>query len=375
MSKLYQAINNFDLEYYVNNTFNTIKEANGSNLRINCFSPNGCGGTDYKQHLWVDVENRIWHCFKCGYGSHKLQPGTNSLIQFIQDAEDIPKYKAIETILSSSKPIPSSDLMCQLEKSFNKRKKKKNKIIQFPDSFLYTRDFPDYALKYMLRRGFSEECLRLYGTRFQPHTEDNDLLKWSRRIVFPIYDLEGRMISAAGRLIEPVPRSYFGRTRWTNWSNSNMQFLMWPLGTYEDSIWIGIKDLEPDHIILCEGVNDAHAITELTGIKALAMFGKKLSDPQIQVLTNIAPDHVTLAFDYEAINKIERLATNLVGRFKKVTVFPFIWDGWKKYDFGNMTEIKNSKIPFINILNKEFNNLVDVSNNSFLKWITALKLA
>ncbi len=375
MSKLYQAISNFDIETYIRSTFSTVKEGHGNEIRINCFSPNGCSGSDYKQHLWVDVEERRWHCFKCGYGSHKEQPGTGSLIQFVMDAEGIAKYKAIQFIKNTTKPTPSDQLMEKLEIAFSKNvKSKENKEIVFPKSFCSYKDFPSYAVKYMKRRGFSKEQIIMYGAQYQAHSDGNNLRQWGRRIIFPIYDLNGRLISATGRLVEPIPSTYYGRTRWTNWTNNNMQSLMWPLGTYEDGIWISLQDLKPDHIVLCEGINDAHAIRELTGITAISMFGKKLSDDQILTLTKIGPKHITIAFDYEGIDKIFKLASSLVGRFERVTVFPFIWEGWEKYDFGNMIEVRNMKIPFLNKINKEFNNLIDVNSSSYLKWITQLKL-
>lgn len=374
MSKLYQSISNFDMESYVRDTFNTIKEGIENELRVNCFSPDGCGGSDYKQHLWVNTEFKIWHCFKCGYGSSKEQPGSNSLIQFIMDSQGINKAQAIQHIVSTTKPTPSDRLTEKLEDAFNKKKIRENKEIVFPKTFCNYEDFPVYAVKYMKRRGFSKEQLIMYGAHYQAHSDDNVLRQWGRRIIFPIYDLEGKLISATGRLVEPIPSSYHGRTRWTNWTNNNMQSLMWPLGTYEGGIWISLQDLEPDHIVLCEGINDAHAIMELTGIQAISMFGKKLSDAQVNTLTKIKPKHITLAFDYEGIDKVFKLASSLVGRFNKVTVFPYIWDGWKTYDFGNMIEIKNSKVSFLNKINNEFNKLIDVGSISYLKWFTDLKL-
>jgi hypothetical protein len=193
-------------------------------------------------------------------------------------------------------------------------------------------------------------------------------------VIFPVYNLEGKLISASGRLVEPMPSSYFGRSRWTNWTSSDMQDLMWPLGTYEDGIWINLKDMEPDHIILCEGINDAYALNKLTGITAISMFGKKLSDSQIKVLIDINPEHVTIAFDHDAINEVHSLSSAIVGRFKKVTIFPYLWEGWKKYDFGSMIELKNNKINFASKLDKELRNLVDVDSNSFLKSVIRLKL-
>jgi hypothetical protein len=322
--KLQRAIERFDLELYVNQTFDLVKEASGDELRVDCFSPNGCADSDTKQHLWINAEKKVWICYKCGYGDHKQQPGTGWLPRFIADAEAISVRAVIERLTGEVHPTSDEALGDMLADLFDEqekpRKEKEIKEMRLPGSF---RPCTDSA--YAKSRGISSSMLEKHDARFCAQSQLT--ARWNRRLIFPVYDREGELRSAVGRSVENK------NPRWVVWPKSDIQGLLWPLGYWQQGQWVPNGN---GHIVLVEGVIDALAVEEVTGHCALATFGKKLSARQVALLQELQPREVTLAWDYEAQPKMAQVVKRLAGRFERVSVFPFHHDVWKTKDFGDM---------------------------------------
>lgn len=323
--KLQRAIERFDLGLYVNQMFGLVKEASGDELRVDCFSPNGCDGSDTKQHLWINAEKKAWICYKCGYGDHKQQPGTGWLPRFIADAEAVSVRVVIERLTGEVHPTSAEALEDTLREMFDDqdkpREEKEIQSMSLPSSF---RPCTDSA--YAKSRGIRQSMLERHDVRFCAQSRFSS--KWDHRLVFPVYDRDGELRSAVGRsVVNKDPR-------WVVWPKSDVQGLLWPLGHWQRGReWVRSG---ASHIVLVEGVIDALAVEEVAGHCSLATFGKKLSARQVALLQGMKPAEVTLAWDCEAQPKMVQAVKRLVGRFERVSVFPFRSSVWKTKDFGDM---------------------------------------
>jgi len=358
------VFDNFDLEKYILNTFDHVIPAGQSELRINCFSPDGCNRSDTKYHLYVNIEKKIWHCFRCGYGSSQ-QPKTSSLVRFIADAENksihlVLKFLEDRNILATDEPL--SDL---LENIFTKKYTvKENLPIILPKQFFPLRTlssssklFLEYAL---LSRGLSLEDLVKYNVKYCC-TKVPNLKYWRNKIVFPIYDLNGVCKSAIGRDIGA------NKKRWLFWPNSNVHQLLWPLGYFDSLKYIPFKSQET--IVLVEGIFDALAVEKFTKFKALVTFGKKISKAQIQLLKKLCKKHVIIAWDFDAKKQIKAAVQQISGRFDTISVFPFIWRKWNIFDLGSILKEKK----YYTQLQHELNNPVPIESTDYLKWCITKK--
>jgi hypothetical protein len=372
---LRRAIDRFDLETYVEETFDHRKVvSNQEEFQVNCFSPNGCAGSDYHRHLYINVVKKRWVCFKCGYGDHREQPGTSNLVQFLADSEGEHKAVIINRLLNTVVPTPSEDLSGALAKAFEEQGQepdKEQRIITFPREVYPLREIGSSSInyrKYILNRGFTLTDLAALDTRyvikyvFPKEEGQKRSFEWKWRVVFPIYDLEGNCRSAVGRSITKKQEN-----AWANWPNSDIRDVIWPLGHWDDGVWVPLERCPV--VVLVEGVMDAHAVNTLTGFQALCTFGKKLSTPQMDLLSDLGVETVVLAWDRDAKSQIRHAVKRLSGRFE-VFVFPFRAQGWRDFDFGDvLARTMDDHENAARILTAELNDPLSVESPEFCAWV------
>jgi 5S rRNA maturation endonuclease (ribonuclease M5) len=361
--KLRKAISNFDLEEYVHQTFTpVIVGSGGSELRINCFAPRGCRGSDNKQHLWINPEKKVWICYKCGYGNPVEQRGTAFLPRFVADAEGVPINQIIERFTGQVQTTPSEELEELLQDLFDKQARKVGQQVveplQLPASFTVP-----VTLDYLRSRGVDSRMIHEHDIRY---CSSVGLRKWYRRVVFPIRDLDGTIVSAVGRTVVPGLEP-----RWMNWPNTDLQRMLWPLGRFSFQEWAPLQG-PLERVLVVEGVMDALGAEKASGYVALATFGHKLSSRQVEVLQGLQPDEVTLAWDYDARSSMLQAVRKLQGRFRKVSVFPFrnLW--WKTHDFGDLLTSGKMADVFIEEVQ---HNRINVDSNEFIAWSSACRVS
>ena len=367
--RLDRAIEQFDLADYVNKQFLDVLPANDAELRINCFSPNGCAGSDTKKHLWINTDKKKWICYKCGYGDPKTQKGTGNLVRFIADAENIYVSEAKNRLLNQVEATQTGDLDILLEEAFDKYNqvipKEEPKQLRLPLRFHSIWNSRSLTAKrfqqYLIQRRFSTEAQKQFDIRFcispikaLPKEQQKLFLN---RIVWPIYDREGVCRSAVGRSIEVN-----AQRRYVNWPKTNLNHYFWPLSVnyYGKQIPYELGE----HVILTEGIADAYAIQQLTPYKALACFGKKLSDPQVDLLCRLNIKSVTLAWDFEAKDKMIYASKRLIPKFDQIDVFPFEHPAWPLYDFGDALK----SITLQETMVRELRSTINVLSPQFCAW-------
>ena len=345
---LQRAIELFDMESYVEETFNPIRRvvSNQDEIQVNCFAPSGCG-SDFKQHLYVNITKKRWYCHKCGYGDSRQQFGSGSLVRFMADAEGVRYAVIVERLLGIVVPTPDEDLTEYLVRAFAEQaeleEEQAPKVITLPKEIYLLRETGRTATtyrEYALNRGFTLADLTALDMRYvvkyafplkEGENKDKRRFEWKWRVVFPIVDLEGNYRSAVGRSITTKQEN-----AWAAWPNSDIRDLVWPLGHWEDhgGLWVPMK-LQSNVAVLVEGVPDAHAVNTLTEHQAFCTFGKKISNLQMGLLSQLGVEQIILAWDCDAKEQIKRAVEKLAGRFE-VFVFPFRAAGWQAFDFGDV---------------------------------------
>lgn len=358
---LRKAIARFDLEEYVRDTFDPVEVVEDEH-RIDCFS---CG--ESKQHLYVNTEKKVWICFKCGYGDGKQQPGTNSLIQFIADAEQISKKKVAERLLGQITKSQAEQLGDLLEGVFSKREVKEPeepKEIVLPKSFrpVVSGGSPVFqaidGFDYLKGRGLTTADMARHDIRYCDIGK-----KWRKRVIFPVRNDKAVLCSAVGR-----SKLETAKSRWYNWPGTDIQSLLWPLTSMSPAM----------NIILVEGVFDAIAVRRFAPgywyANVLCTFGKKLSDKQIDVLHGQKPVSITLAWDFDARKNMIHAVDKLRGRFQNIKVFPHRSRIWSAHDFGDMLPEGDVEDDIVRAFQKDMENLIDIDGKEYTEWQLNLNL-
>lgn len=371
---LAKAVEHFNLEEYIEDNFSSARRVNSNQeeIQINCFAPGGCGGSDRHRHLYVNVTKKQWYCHKCGYGDSRQQSGTGSLVRFIADAEKKPYSAVIEMLLGMVVPTPDENLTDYLLRAFNPHlvepKKITNKYIELPAEVKkLTPHSKGNYLGFAIARGVDYLDLTMHDIRYVEHyqfpqEEGEKPFAWRWRVIFPVFDLEGKMRTAVGRTISKKEKY-----AWAAWPGSEPAENLWPLGFWSPykNEWTPC-DYRDEHVVLTEGVFDAHAVNSLTSYYSVCTFGKKISDDQIQLLQKAGVERVILAWDKNAKTQIERAVKKLSGRFK-LSVFPFESNLWDDYDFGDML-LSNSK-KFHSEFTHELDHSIPTDSPEYLAWL------
>jgi len=375
--RLYKLLRSFDLEAYVEANFDKVVPSGSSELRVDCFSPNGCAGDDVRAHLWINVHKRAWICYKCGYGDHGTQKGTGFIPRFIADLERITVRQAIDRLLEEHVGTPSEDLALLLEQAFEEDD---FQIPSEPPEMVMPKEFhslhkakglssKSYAA-YAVERGFNKDQQQAHDMRYcvspipsLPRKYQNTFKK---RIIWPIYDQRGTLRSAVARDMSGSK----GRPKWVNWPETEPSSYLWPMGRWVPGHGWFTSSL-PGTVVLTEGVINAHAVECLTPRVARACFGKKVSDDQIQLLLDDRVREVILAWDYDAKDKMIKAAKRLSIHFR-VFVFPYRHPAWaKNLDFGDALDPSS---PVHKAVIREMSNLIDVDSPEFCRWVNEIEI-
>jgi len=373
-SRLQRAIERFDLEAYIEEHFDNIRyAAHSSEMRLNCFSPKGCDGSDIEHKLYINHEKKQWICFKCGYGKRDVQPGTGSLIRLMADIEGLHPVQIRARLLEMVEPTPAEEFEDVLRMAFAAEDepppKEELRVITFPKGFYLlqqgTGRVVDRYYHYAVGRGLDHNEIRSFNLHFC-HMGSKDFRPWSNRIVFPVHDLDGTLRSAVGRCL---PNARKGTPKWLNWPDTDIGDLLWPLGFHHKGDWTSARDVvasEEYPTILVEGVFDARGAQRARLLHPCrCTFGKKISDSQIELLLELGVTKVILAWDKDAKTEIKAATARLQESFDEVSVFPFRSGVWNHYDLGDALCKKYD----LSLIEQELRNAIPVDSDEFLAWL------
>jgi hypothetical protein len=369
--RLKRAVERFDLESYIHANFVKVVPSGAHELRVDCFSPNGCAGDDTKAHLWINITKKAWICYKCGYGDHSQQKGTGWIPRLIADTEGIPVKVAIKRLLDIDDPTPSEDLADMLEYMFSEESQEKDPeppTMTMPRQFhplsgakgLSAKKFRTYAHS----RGFDDDQIAahniLYCVAPIPSLPKKYQRTFVNRIIWPLYDEDEILRSVVARDMSGSSN----RPKWVNWPDTEPSYYLWPMGRWVDGKGWFPNSL-PERVVLTEGVINAFAVECLTPFVARACFGKKISDEQISLLLRGRVKEVILAWDYDAKDKMIKAIEKLNPHFS-VRLFPYRHQAWEdNLDFGDALE-KTS--PVHNQVATEMATAIDPHSPEYIRW-------
>jgi hypothetical protein len=162
------------------------------------------------------------------------------------------------------------------------------------------------VLQIALDRGITEDMIQQYGILFSVGNFEyagRDIY-YKNRILFPIYSRFGEICGFQGRSVVGSGAKYL-TAPWMQKSDVLYGCHEYPTGV--------------SHLLLVEGVMDKFGWHKI-GINAVASFGKSISSNQVDILLDINPDVLYLAYDRDAIEKSFEFCERNLHRFKSIKI-------------------------------------------------------
>lgn len=248
--------------------------------------------------FFVNVASKTWYDFSAGMGG--------GVIDYVRHTESLGREEALSFL---------ADMVgVELDTEHDAQVSAMRKILRTANDFFVSH--ADLAIPYMESRGFSEEFVRRYGIGFSP--EGNRVLVdhllsegysfsdmervglartstssrkvysfFHNRVMFPIKDAYGNIVSFTGRSIEDNPRAKYLHGATTRLFRKNE--VIWNLSNVRKLI------AEHNMVIVCEGQMDALAVCD-AGLPGVAILGSKPSATQIKLLGG-ASSNIYFLFD------------------------------------------------------------------------------
>ena len=267
----------------------------------------------------VNRNMQIYKCFGCGE--------SGDVIKFVEKYESCSFTEACE-ILAKRAGIPMPQTSSNRDDAqFRERKKKRDlylAICRETARFYYRAYYSDVgkvAREYIAKRGFDEATVKKFGIGYSPdgtslanhlkgkgyNAEDcvacgvlqkttrGNLDAPNRRLVIPIFNMQGQVIAFGGRGLDEYTIS---RGKYKNTSET-------PLFTKKDNLFaINIAKEQKQqtalpHLVVVEGYMDVIAMYQAGFKGAVASMGTSLTEQQAKWLSRLA-DTVYICYDGDA---------------------------------------------------------------------------
>lgn len=294
---------------FISANFYTDEVSGGSQMKLSGTCP-FCGESRDDLRLYVAVKNpHLGVCHHCGTGFSPLK--------FVAAYEQVSYAKA-------------KDILYGDEDSFIRTEDESETIdMVFPN----TAPIADYcaAKEYLEERNIDENIIKHFdlsyciGNTDCPGYGEKEMLWTKSRVYIPIYDLEGRATAWQARDIT-------GR--------SHMKYLFPPGFQGAKYVYNAVNiPYRPKYLILAEGVMDVFGWWRAGFTNVVATFGHKLSAEQADILIDLEPECLVVAWDDDSMALKYKLAEE--------------WDHMfniRIASMGSRDSDEQSKIELINIM-------------------------
>ncbi|HYG60567.1 MAG TPA: DNA primase [Symbiobacteriaceae bacterium] len=263
---------------------------------------------------------QIYHCFGC--------KASGDVIKFLQERDHLSFYEAMVQLAHRARiPLPKQERTPEEEKAYRERREMYD-ALEFSARFfhhqLHSTDPGKVGLDYLLRRGLTDETIRTfrlgwapgYGRLYQsarsrfptdvlqrvglviPRREGSGFMDaFFDRVMFPITDLNGRVIGFGGRILDGGGPKYKNTSDTPLFSKRNVLF---GLAQAKDAI------RAQNQAILVEGYMDV-IMPHQVGVKnVVAPLGTALTEEQCKLLRQQA-EQVIVAFDSDTAGQMATL--------------------------------------------------------------------
>lgn len=263
--------------------------------------------------LSVDVETGLWHCFGCKEGGN--------VFQFIAKIEHLEMSEVVE-MLAKRYGVDLRQYQPEKERQRITRRQLLLKIVRAADGFyrkqLATTTHGQQSLKYLQERGLSEGTIKRFGIGVTPvdpgglthflqehNARTRDLIDLNltlegrrgemidmlrSRIVFPLFDHRGEVVSFAGRALGDGEPKYLNTQNTPLYNKSRMLYGF-------NFARRAITDENAAFIV--EGYMDVISLHQTGVMNAVATCGTSLTGEHIKTLARNT-DNFYLAFDGDA---------------------------------------------------------------------------
>lgn len=321
MSELSEILDKIDIEYWLNREGYEYKVTRGkSGVQLNVKTCPVCGNSNWK--VYLNQESGLGNCF---HGDCEAKFSKWSFI----------KADLGETV--SGREVVEHIEAVAAEQGWRPKSKTKAKVVRsgylkLPKSF----DLPikGKTLKYLDDRGITMDTCRVFDLKFCLKgwfeyigpTDEKQYQNYSKRILIPVHDLDGKLVSFQGRDIT---------------GTANKKYLFPPgfasTGTY---LYNGHNAYGYVDIVIGEGAFDVMAIYQafqsdpvLRNVGVVGSFGKHLSEGgeesqmlELLKLKEVGLKSVTIMWDGEKAAIIDAIKTCLqirtYGLIAKIAILP-----------------------------------------------------
>lgn len=282
MDKLREMLNSLDFAELVGKR-TTLKSVEGNKFRgLSPFT------NEKTPSFFVNNSSKTWWCFSSGIGG--------GVLDFIEKAEGLDRRGAVRFL--------AAFLGVDLEEE-NDSNSPLREVLKAAHTY-FMRDVSP-AVEYMVKRGFKASVVDSYRLGYADDsnnlishleglghsleaivdsgvgykTEDEVIARFRSRVIIPIRDLYGNLISFTGRDVTGHSKSKY------------MHGPVTPLFQKKSTVWnldmVRHEITQHDKVIVCEGQMDAMAICE-AGTPAVAVLGASMSSEQLETLSKVAPN-------------------------------------------------------------------------------------
>jgi len=269
--------NNFD--YY---------ESSGGNIRI--VGGLECPYCNKKGKLYVKPSKHWIYCFHCSKNYN--------LIEFVSDFEGISKAEARKLLTENKAP----------DHKYTPTKPKAEIKTDPKQYFPSLTELPQRAIDYFAHRNIPTSALRHFRVLYSPSNDifNDKLIYTSDRVIFPIFDINGKLHSWQGRDIS---------------GKSSVKYLMSPDCKPSQHLFNADRvPKNPDYLIVTEGVMDTIGWFKNGFKNAVATFGKKISKEQIKLIRQINPKALFIAWDYDCYSEMAGFYSKVEHLIKAVRI-------------------------------------------------------
>lgn len=155
---------------------------------------------DYTPSLQLNPETNTFYCHACGAGSknHSHVKSCN-ILAFLQHANGITFPEAVEKLAQmTNTPLPS--LSPEEQAELNKKKEQATFMNKIADAFHFALKENQKALDYLRNRGMTDLDIDIWKIGFGGESPHKNFSNVRNRIVFPMFDYHGNIVSFTGRV-------------------------------------------------------------------------------------------------------------------------------------------------------------------------------
>lgn len=339
----------------------------------------------------VNERKQFFKCFGCGEGG--------DVISFIMKRENLDFIQALQFLAERGNiPWPQEEM----SKEQQSQAKKRDLLIRIHTDtarFYFTKLWAntDDALSYIRKRGLCDQTIKRFGLGYAPKDrslysflkqrgyEEEDLLesgiftgkkeqlreRFFSRLIFPIFDLRGRVIAFGGRVMDDSQPKYLNSPETLIFQKKD--------NLYALNI---VKNHSKSGILLVEGYMDVISLHEHGFPFAVASLGTALSKEQTEKLKRYS-HQIYIAYDSDEAGK--KATLRAIEIFEQQHMYPYIvhMEEYKDPDeyikkkgeknFQRQIDASRSALQFINDSKREQYDLnYDKDQMEFIKEVTAV---